>query len=290
MRVKKFTSEDLKKLWRPKDDSNGEDNGQVTIIGGSKLFHGAPVLAITAASRIVDMVFFSSHEETLAETAAQLKSRLSAFIWIPWEEKEEYIAKSEAVLIGPGLMRFHSEKVPPEKRYMECDEVCRETTRITEEVLSNFLLKKWVIDGGSLQVMDAVSIPAGAIVTPNIHEFRSLFDVDKETAVTPELVEEKAQKHNCVISFKGPTSYVSDGKMTYEIEGGNSGLTKGGTGDTLAGITVGLLAKNSPLLAAAAASFVIKKTAERLYEKVGYNFNADDVAENCFGVMADLTR
>lgn len=290
MKVKKFTSEDLKELWKPKDDSNGEDNGQVTIIGGSKLFHGAPVLAITAASRIVDMVFFSSHEETLGETAAQLKSRLSAFIWVPWNEKDEYIAKSEAILVGPGLMRFHSEKVPAEKRYIECDEVCRETTRITEELLNKFGRKKWVIDGGSLQVMTAAAIPAEAVVTPNIHEFRSLFEVDKETAVTPELVQEMAGKHACVISFKGPTSYVSDGKMTYEIEGGNSGLTKGGTGDTLAGITVGLLAKNPPLLAAAAASFVIKKTAERLYGRVGYNFNADDVAENCFEVMANLTE
>jgi NAD(P)H-hydrate epimerase len=88
---------------------------------------------------------------------------------------------------------------------------------------------------------------------------------------------------------KGPTSYVTDGEETYEIKGGNAGLTKGGTGDTLAGLTAGLAAKNPPLLAAAAASFVIKKTAEKLYEKVGYNFNADDVAENVFEVMKTLS-
>ena len=33
----KFTNEDLKKLWKPREDSSGEDNGQVTIIGGSRL-------------------------------------------------------------------------------------------------------------------------------------------------------------------------------------------------------------------------------------------------------------
>ncbi len=287
--VKKFTVEDLKSLWRQNDLSQGEDNGQVTIIGGSKLFHGAPLLAVTAASRMVDMVFFSSHEESLSEVAASIKSRLSSFIWVPWDELSEYINKSEAILIGPGLMRFHSEKVPSERRYIECDEVCQETTKITRDLLLRFSDKKWVIDGGSLQVMEASWIPKGAVITPNIHEFRGLFGLDKDMEIGRELVEEKAKMHNCVIVYKGPVSYVSDGVITYEINGGNAGLTKGGTGDTLAGLTVGFLAKNPPLLAAAAASLVVKKTAEILYERVGYNFNADDVAGNVFSTLKTLT-
>lgn len=286
--VKKFTAEDLKSLWQQDDFSQGEDNGQVTIVGGSKLFHGAPILAVTAASRIVDMVFFSSHEEALSEVAAQIKSRLSSFIWIPFEELPEYIEKSEAVLVGPGLMRYHSEKTPAEKRFIECDEVCQETTKITRDLLQKFPSKKWVIDGGSLQVMDASWIPHGAVITPNVHEFRSLFGLDKDVEIDWKMVEEKAAQFKCVIVYKGPVSYVSDGETTYEINGGNAGLTKGGTGDTLAGVTVGLLAKNPPLLSAAAASFVVKKTAEYLYEKVGYNFNADDVAGSIFPTLKEL--
>lgn len=283
--MKNFTVNDLRGLWKPNQNSKGEDNGQVTVIGGSKLFHGAPILAVSAASRLVDMVFFASHEESLSEVAAQIKSRLSSFIWVPWGELDEYINKSDAVLIGPGLMRFHSEKVPTEKRYAECDEVCRETTKITKDVLAKFPDKQWVIDGGSLQVMEAGWIPKGAVITPNVHEFRGLFQLDSSIEITEELVAEKARVYNCVVVYKGPTSWVSDGKTTYEVNGGNAGLTKGGTGDTLAGITVALCAKNPPLLAAAAASFLIKKTAEKLYEEVGFNFNADDVASNVFKVM-----
>jgi len=63
------------------------------------------------------------------------------------------------------------------------------------------------------------------------------------------------------------------------IEGGNAGLTKGGTGDVLAGLTVGLAAKNQPFLAAAASSFILKKAAGELYKKVGFAYNADDLAE-----------
>jgi NAD(P)H-hydrate epimerase len=160
---------------------------------------------------------------------------------------------------------------------------------MTRDLLLQFPDKKWVIDGGSLQIMDSSWIPEGAVITPNIHEFRSLFGLSKDIEIDWKLVEEKAASHRCVIVYKGPVSYVSDGKTTYEINGGNAGLTKGGTGDTLAGVTVGFLAKNPPLLSAAAASLVVKKTAETLYEKVGYNFNADDVAGNVFSTLKMLT-
>ena len=55
MRV--FEKNKLKMLYKPPLKSSGEDNGQITVIGGSKLFHGAPLLSLKVASRIVDMVF-----------------------------------------------------------------------------------------------------------------------------------------------------------------------------------------------------------------------------------------
>ena len=61
-KVREFNKNDLKRLYKPASDSTGEDNGQVTIIGGSKLFHGAPILSLKVASRMVDMVFFASPE------------------------------------------------------------------------------------------------------------------------------------------------------------------------------------------------------------------------------------
>ncbi|OGD09772.1 hypothetical protein A2397_01760 [Candidatus Amesbacteria bacterium RIFOXYB1_FULL_44_23] len=286
-----FSKEDLKKLWKPKSDSSGEDNGQVTIIGGSSLFHGAPLLAIKAASRMVDMVFFSSPEPEMGEIS-KFKSELSSFIWVPWTEVEEYVRKSDAVLIGPGLMRFHKENGRAEvlrsiKEDGVFDDKGTETRSITKYLLQKYPDKKWVIDGGSLQVLDSLWIPNGSVLTPNKKELEILFKLQNNSV---EKIEEVAKEFNCVICDKGPTSYVTDGQTTYEITGGNAGLTKGGTGDTLAGMTVGLLAKNSSLLSAAAAAFVVKKTAEALYEKVGYNFNADDVADEVFATLFKLAK
>ena len=88
-----------------------------------------------------------------------------------------------------------------------------------------------------------------------------------------------AQKYQCVIVLKKVTTIVCSPKKCCLIEGGNAGLTKGGTGDVLAGLAVALAAKNEPFLAACAASYIIKKAAEKLYQKVGFAYSADDLAE-----------
>lgn len=266
--VEVFNPEELKKLFRPANDSSGEDNGQVTIIGGSHLFHGAPLLSVAVASRVVDMVFFTSPEPSVGRIAGEMKSKLLSFIWTPWEETEEYIKKSDAILIGPGFMRFRNEG----KQTEECDEECRKTKEITKELLEKFPNKKWVIDAGSLQVMNPSSIPENSIVTPNKKEFQILFG-----DLSPR---EAAKKYKCVIIAKGPVSYVYDAKKQTEIKGGNAGLTKGGTGDVLAGLTAALLAKNDPFLSACAASYIVKKAADELASKVGTFYNADDLADS----------
>lgn len=252
MKMVKFSETNLKKLYKPPFDSSKGDNGQVTIIGGSKLFHGAPLFALTVASRIVDMVFFASPDPSLGEVANNIKSKLFSFIWIPWDETEEYIKKSDAVLIGPGLMREE------------------ETKKITEKILKKFQDKRWVIDAGSLQMMDKSWIPQNSILTPNSREYKMLFGNMK-----PEVA---AKKYNCVIVAKGSTTFVYSPNDSVEVPGGNPGLTKGGSGDVEAGLTVALLAKNDPFLAASAASFVVKKAADSLFKKVGVNYNSDDLA------------
>lgn len=271
-----FRKDFLKDLYKPPYNSNGEDNGQVTIIGGSKLFHGAPILSLTTASRVVDMVFFASPEESVGRVAEGVKSRLSSFIWVPWSDAEAYIEKSDAVLIGPGFMRFNSEKDRPGGDSL--DKEGEETKEITEKFLKKFLGKRWVIDAGSLQTMETSWIPKNAILTPNKKEFEILFG-----NLTPE---EAARKFNCIIVLKGPITLVCSPEKCIEVKGGNPGLTKGGTGDVQAGLTVALLAKNDPFLAACAASYVVKMAADELFKKVGTFYNSDDLAKKVTEVLA----
>ena len=287
--TKVFNHTELKKLFKPKDKSSGEENGQVTIIGGSELFHGAPLLALKVASRIVDMVFFTSPQRSVGGVAERLKSKLLSFIWVPWEDTDAYIEKSDAVLIGPGLMRFTSEsqnpngKIPalPAGRQMANDEEGKRTRETTKKFLKKFPNKRWVIDAGSLQVIEPDILPEGCIVTPNRKEFELLFNErvkERESKRVEEIVKKKAEHFSCTIVLKGPETIVASPEEAVIVKGGNPGLTKGGTGDVLAGLTSALLAKNDPFLAASSASYIEKAAADELYKKVGTNYNADDLA------------
>jgi len=270
-----FEEKELEKIYKPQDIGKG-GNGQVTIIGGSTLFHGAPIFSLKVASRIVDMVFFTSPEPSVGEVAEQLKSQLSSFIWFPFNQVDEYLKKSDAILIGPGLMRYHQEGENVE------DMAGKETKRITESLLEKFPQKQWVIDAGSLQVMDKKFIPKDAILTPNQKEFAMLFGGEK-----PQVA---AKKHDCIIVFKNAVTEIFSAQESSLIEGGNNGLIKGGTGDVLAGLTVALAAKNPPLWSACAASFIVKKAADELYQKVGFAYNADDLVEKIPEVLGRYLR
>lgn len=289
---------DPKELQKLKKRSELPENGEITIIGGSDLFHGAPILSLRAASRVVDMVYFSSPEPSMSEIALQLKSRLSSFklemksqlnsfIWVPWEEVGDYIKKSDAILIGPGMKRYRSESMTPHyakatRGGVEYDQDGTLTKFVVEKLLRQFPNKRWVIDGGALQTIDAKWIPENSIVTPNTKEYQLLFGT-----VDPR---EAAKKHKSVVVLKGPTTLVCSPNDCVQVNGGNAGLTKGGTGDTLAGLTVALASQNDPVLAAVCASWVVKKAADELHEKVGTVYNADDLANKVAEVVGGYLR
>lgn len=288
--MKKFEEKELKKLYLPPKESHKGQNGKLTIIGGSHLFHGASLWALKVASRTCDMVFYSSIPQN-NKLLAKLKSGIFDFIAVPREKVEEYIEESDCVLIGPGMVR--TEEKLGETNYQiknltEIDEIEHEgiqTYYITKYLLMKYPQKKWVIDAGSLQMMEPGWLNKNCLVTPHHKEFESLFGVEaKEESVVAKM----AQKYGCVILLKGVTDIICGPQECKIVKGGNAGMTKGGTGDVLAGLVSALACKNDLFLAACAASFINKKAGDELYKRVGPYFNATDLAEEIPKVMKKL--
>jgi len=268
----------LKKIYLPAAGSHKGQNGRLLIIGGSKLFHAASLWALQVASRIADLVHYSSVPED-NKLVAKLKKEFRNGIVIPRSEIENYIEEDDCILIGPGMVRsdaaeiqsrFNRDKIQNLTELEQISDEGIQTYVLTKYLLEKYNYKKWVIDAGSLQMIEPQWIPAGSVLTPNQKEYQRLFGNMDPSAV--------AKKFNCVIVYKLPLTTVCSPDRCIEIKGGNAGLTKGGTGDVQAGLTVGLLAKNDPFLAASAASFVVKKAADELYKRVGTVYNADDLA------------
>jgi hydroxyethylthiazole kinase-like uncharacterized protein yjeF len=269
-----FDPQLLKKLHIQSSDSHKGAGGKLTIIGGSKLFHGASLWSLKVASRIVDMVFYSSIEEN-NELTKSLKADLYDFIAVSRENLDEYIEQSDVVLIGPGLTREEGREKDEEP-----------TRQLTERLLEKFSSKKWVLDAGALTEMEPVWLKElqNVLITPHHQEFKTLFGEEGNE----DSVLRKAAEFNCTILLKGPIDIVSDGKEIIKVEGGNAGMTKGGTGDVLAGLVAALYCKNDALLAAAASSYINKRAGESLAQRVGTNFNASDLCDEIPGVMKEL--
>jgi len=319
--MEKITAEIVKKLYLPPKNSHKGQNGKLTIIGGSKLFHGASLWALKIASRIVDMVFYTSTIENVALTQ-DFNKKLYDFISVSMEEALNYIEESDAVLIGPGMARAAGDLSKCEyimKDIKEIKDIENEgilTYHLTKYLFKKYPQKKWIIDAGALQMMDSEWLKPlkQVVITPHLKEFINLFNIagntcrsehkrrtsavidpspaerDQDDEKRCSLVSQKAKEYNCVIVLKGPTDIVCSPTNCLINKTGNEGMTKGGTGDVLAGLIAGLACKNDLFLAACAGVYINGLAGDELYKTVGPYFNASDLCDQIPKTMWKLIQ
>jgi NAD(P)H-hydrate epimerase len=121
---------------------------------------------------------------------------------------------------------------------------------------------------------------------------------EKSVKVPPEdLIEERinfvkdfSSANRVTTLMKGPTDIISDGVRVKQNKAGNAGMTVGGTGDVLAGVTGAFFAivTDDPLKAATAAAFVNGAAGDIAFENKGFGLLATDVVENIPEVMKDF--
>lgn len=282
-----FNPDLLKDLYVPPSDSHKGQNGKLMIIGGSSLFHAASLWALTTASRVVDMVFYASIKENNA-IVHDLKKEFRNGIVVPRNDLESYMEESDAILVGPGMMRTDKAAIKNKDLGLEeinaLEDEGEQSYYLTKYLLEKYPHKKWIIDAGALQMMDLSwldPLQGNALLTPHQGEFTHVFGEEED-------VEVLAKKHNCIVLLKGEKDIVCSPEKCLEIPGGNAGMTKGGTGDVLAGLIAALATKNDLFLAAVAGAYFNKKAGEALSERMGLYFNASDLADEIPKIMKEL--
>ena len=235
----------------PKPDSHKGQNGKLLLIGGSELFHAASLWSLTVASRIVDLVHYCSVPEN-NEIVKNAKEEFRNGIVISRNDIHDYIQEDDVILIGPGMERT------------------KETEELTNTIVTKYPNKQWVIDAGALQMIDPINIPKNAILTPHHQEYERVFGTKHPV--------DAAKKYQCIIVLKGVVDIITNGVEIKEVSGGNAGMTKGGTGDVLAGLIAAIATTNDPFESAIAGSTINKKAGDELYKTVGPFFNATDLA------------
>lgn len=288
----------IKKIKLPDQYSHKGQNGKLLLIGGSNLFHAASKWSLDIASKFVDMVMYSSLPSN-NQLIQEAKQEFWNGIVINREDVESYIEEVDCVLIGPGM-----ERAQPKLLNLSEQELTKKLSQppSTEnwnnntELVVNYLLrkyptKKWVIDAGALQMVLPQLLSQTTIITPHTGELERLEGMMKQYSsdATKKPFDELLQQGVAVV-LKGQTDFVYHSNAVVEVTGGSAGMTKGGTGDVLAGLVAALYCTNDIETAAVVGSYINKKAGERLAEATGPFFNASDLVDMIPKVLWDEIR
>ena len=267
-----------------KSVSRKGDNGIVLVIGGSYIYHGAPILSSLAALRCgTDLVYTSVPKINVSATRATSPN----LIVIPLVDQKLTLG-SVKKLVGALPRNLHSATIG--------------MGLAIQEKNSLLYLVKSLLDRDVRLSLDASALipeilpllaKKNVVVTPHSGEFKRLFgDVPSDSKNERiKLVEKYALDNAVTILLKGPTDIISNGDTTYLCEKNTPAMTVGGTGDVLSGLVAGLLSQNrNSLESAASASFICSLAGKEVQEKLGLHMTSMDLINSVPNVMKPFDR
>jgi hydroxyethylthiazole kinase-like uncharacterized protein yjeF len=289
-----ITHKVLRKIPLPSPDEGGdkEARGRVLVVGGGRETPGALLLAGTAALRAgagklqvatgaLNAPYVASRLPearvfTLPETkAGRLKPSAVRVL-------REHFSGAQAVCIGPGMIEDESVA-----RFV------RAALRFCNDV-------PVVLDAGAVACLSTGrdllhELEGRAVVTPNADELADIFGEEKEALTSRPLdaARRAAKEFRCVVVLKGRETFIAspDGRA-YVNRAGSVGLATSGSGDVLAGLIAGLVARGTePLHAAAWGVYTHALAGERLSSRLGpLGLLARELPGEIPGVMSELAK
>jgi NAD(P)H-hydrate epimerase len=263
---------DLVHFPLPSPDSHKGQNGRLLVVGGGP-YTGAPTLAGLAAYRVgTDLVFVACPDVVRGVIASYSPNLITVPLagrrfGVGSVERTLALCKGmDAVLLGPGLGD---------------DE---DTLAGVRGVLSKCTLPM-VLDADALKAvaghLDMLKGKKG-VLTPHHGELEGLIGqpVPKDDRGRTEAAKELAARTGWTVLLKGRVDVITDGRRVKLNRTGNAGMSVGGTGDVLAGITAGLLSKGmAPFNAARAAAYLNGSAGDMAFEEYSYGLMATDLLE-----------
>ena len=248
------------------------DNGKVLVVGGSYVYHGAPVLSSLAALRIgTDLVYTAVPKNNVQATRAISPD----LIVIPLADAK-LTRGSVNKLLGQIPKDLDSATIGMGLAIQDIEAL---------KILVKSLLNRDVrlsLDASAL-VKSILPLIKGknVVVTPHSGEFYRLFgeELPSEKKNHVKFIEKVAKKYSVTILLKGQTDIISDGERTFQnSKTESSAMTVGGTGDVLSGIISGLLARNrNPLESAAIAAYLNGLCGKYVQKEIGVHMVASDL-------------
>jgi len=265
-------------------NSRKGENGVVLVVGGSYIYHGAPILSSIAALRCgTDLVYTSVPKINVAAT----RSISPNLIVIPLVD-QKLTRGAVNKLLGVLPRNLDSATIGMGLAIQEKNALL---------ILIKSLLDRDVrlsLDASALipEILPLLS-DKNVVVTPHAGEFARLFgevpSLNKKERIST--VEKNAKENGITVLLKGQTDVISNGEKTFLYTKKIPGMTVGGTGDVLSGLTAGLLAKNrNSLESAAAATFINGLAGIFTQRKLGLHMTSMDLLDAIPNVMKPFDK
>lgn len=278
---------------RPAPDANKYSRGALAVVGGSRDYPGAPVLAAKAAARCgagyVRLVMPAdaaasarSHVLSVPVTACAQDVQ-GGFAEAAAHEAASSLAKSRALVAGPGLGTSAQAGAFLGGLFADLPNALR--------------LQTVVLDADALNLVAAHPALADAlgayqvIMTP--HEGEAARLLGRPVRERLEDARELAARFRATVVLKGPRTLVADGHGRAAVnESAGPELAKAGTGDVLAGMVGAFAAQGlAAFEAAELAVFLHGRTAHELTSQMSVNaVMPEDIIEHIGTTTRRLER
>jgi len=257
---------DLLRLDRDPGSHKG-DHGEVLVVGGGP-YTGAPTLAARAALRAGADLVRVACPETIAREVQGFGEDLIVRPFSGDHLRPGHVQRiaalanqHDAVVLGPGL-GDDGETLEAVRSFLEGHEGTA------------------VVDADALGAVPDADTEATLICTPHQGELVGMGgETSERWRDRAELVERFAAEIGHVLLVKGAYDVISDGERTRVNRTGNPGMTVGGTGDVLAGVTGALACVLPPGHAASVAAFANGRAGDTVAEERGYGLVATDLID-----------
>lgn len=261
----------LRSVRLPEPDCDSKDGrGRVLIVAGCTALPGAVLLAAEAAMRAgagklklavcTDLAIPTGIAVPEAMVIGLPQTSAGGIVRSAAETLASQVEGADAILLGPGMIE---------------DE---DGAGLVANLVRTARDAALVLDAGAFAALRAQpglmrALPKPAVITPHAGEMARLLDIAREAVEADPLAAARtaAERFGTVTVMKGGRTHIAapDGRA-WCYDAGHVGLATSGSGDTLAGIVVGLLARGAaPETAALWGVYVHGEAGRRLARRHG---------------------
>ncbi|MGI0091973.1 MAG: NAD(P)H-hydrate dehydratase [Nitrososphaerales archaeon] len=279
----------LRKVIQPRRiASHKGDNGVVCVVGGSRIFHGAPFFSSMAALRTGADLVYLAVPKLIASSIRSLSPDLIVF---PIADAKltrgaagallKWLPEVDSLVLGPGFGRQNLDGA--------------------KKVIGDVCLERKIrasLDAEA-QNTDLYSLLRGkdCITTPHPGEFKKIFAQEVGTSLEEKIAstKKKASEYGITIVLKGHETVVTDGSSVFVNKVGSPAMTCGGIGDTLSGVIGSLLAQArgtdlKSVEIAAAASYIVGLAGKKAADLRGFHIVATDIIDQISEILKPFDR